>query len=197
MLPDDVCGRLAAWWLVYGANVPNWDLASTCTVGGRRGIVLVEAKANAAELKAGGKVLAKNASPRSRANHERIGAAIGEACAGLSRVVPGVRISRDHCYQLSNRIATAWKLASMGVPTVLMYLGFLGDAGICDVGPPLASPEEWRRLFWEHAKCVLPEFFGDGPIDCGGATMQLIVRSLEVISVSPSKGSPSATGRGR
>ena len=60
--------------------------------------------------------------------------------------------------------------------------------------PPLTSAEEWHRLFWEHAKCVLPESFADGPINCGGATMQLIVRSLKVLSPSPPRGSAVQAG---
>lgn len=33
-------------------------------------------------------------------------------------------IERDSYYQLSNRFAWTWKLASLGVPVVLLYLGF-------------------------------------------------------------------------
>jgi hypothetical protein len=37
-------------------------------------------------------------------------------------------ISRDNRYQMSNRFAWSWKLASVGVPVVLVYLGFVGAA---------------------------------------------------------------------
>src|SRR5215813_15278049 len=58
-LPGDVRKALTDWWLVHkaGANTPNWDLLSTASVSGRRGLVLVEAKANCAELKVDGKLL--------------------------------------------------------------------------------------------------------------------------------------------
>jgi hypothetical protein len=44
---------ITAWWLaVRGhANTPNWDIASTATIGGADGLLLVEAKAHAAEVK--------------------------------------------------------------------------------------------------------------------------------------------------
>lgn len=66
---------------------------------------------------------------------------IAEACAGLQLLGPAVRISRDSHYQLSNRVAFAWKLATLGLPTVLVYLGFWGDDGIADVGEPFWDAE--------------------------------------------------------
>jgi hypothetical protein len=38
-----------------GANTSDWDFASTCTVDGQKGLVLIEAKAYAAELDIKGK----------------------------------------------------------------------------------------------------------------------------------------------
>ena len=46
-VPLEDRNRLRDWWLAVerGANTPNWDLASTCRVEGKRGLLLVEAKA--------------------------------------------------------------------------------------------------------------------------------------------------------
>lgn len=62
--------QLSDWWLVHkrGANVPNWDLVATCSIGGRRGLVLVEAKAHENELSPAGKDLRTNASANSQEN---------------------------------------------------------------------------------------------------------------------------------
>jgi hypothetical protein len=51
--------ELLEWWLVAqrGANKPNWDIASTVTMNGREGLLLVEAKAHEKELKKDGKRL--------------------------------------------------------------------------------------------------------------------------------------------
>jgi len=35
------------------------------------------------------------------------------------------QLSRDSLYQLANRFAWAWKIASLGVPVALVYLGFI------------------------------------------------------------------------
>jgi hypothetical protein len=182
--------QLSDWWLVHkrGANVPNWDLVATCSIGGRRGLVLVEAKAHENELSPAGKDLRANASPNSQENYEQIGRAIEEARAALDRIVPGAEISRDHHYQLSNRVAFAWKLASLGVPSILMYLGFIGDEGIEDVGSHFRSETHWRETVWDHMKQVLPSDFVERPIPCGAVTMQLIIRSREVLKPSPERG---------
>ena len=60
-----------------------------------------------------------------KANHNQIGDAIQQANHGLEPLLPGWDLSRDSHYQLSNRFAWSWKIASMGVPVVLVYLGFL------------------------------------------------------------------------
>jgi hypothetical protein len=185
---------MADWWLVHkrGANVPNWDLAATCIVERRRGLVLIEAKAHENELKPDGKPLASNASDNSRENHERIRRAIEEARQALDRMVPGVQISRDNHYQLSNWVAWAWKLASLGLPTVLVYLGFIGDLGLADVGPYFESERHWQQVAREHMKPVLPLDLLERPLDCDLATMQVILRSKAVIEPSPQRGNDHA-----
>jgi len=56
-LGDDLRRRLTDWWLKVPkqANTPNWDLVSTCKVGGEPGIILVEGKAHGGECKKEGK----------------------------------------------------------------------------------------------------------------------------------------------
>jgi hypothetical protein len=53
-LSDEQRETVTSWWLAErkGANTPNWDTCSTCTIGRHRGLVLVEAKAREGELKA-------------------------------------------------------------------------------------------------------------------------------------------------
>ena len=180
---------LKDWWLAYPvrANTPNWDIAVSCEIEGRLGLLLVEAKANVPELGAAGKPLtekaAKNA--RSKSNHERIGLAIAEARAGLEPALPGISISRDSHYQLANRLAFTWKLATLGIPTVLLYLGFTGDEGIRDAGMPIANDEHWQRVFGAHLKSVCPTSPLVGPVNVGAAPFWVVSRSRPVLEVSP------------
>jgi len=180
---------LSDWWLVHkrGANTPNWDLVSTCQFDGHQGLVLVEAKANVAELKSDPKKPPNATSSGSIENHEHIGKAIEEARSALDARVGGVGISRDSHYQLANRVAYSWKLASLGLPVVLVYLGFLGDEGIRDVGDPLQDHQHWQSVLRDHCRGILPDTFFDRWIECRKARMQMIVRSRPVLEQSPSR----------
>ena len=117
--PDARCRRdlgeqLRIWWLAVPrrANTPNWDVASTCTIKGQRGLLLVEAKAHSAELGESDSCGSKN-----HGNRERIRWAITEAAAGLETATGSTwNLSSDSHYQLSNRFAWSWKLASLGIP---------------------------------------------------------------------------------
>ena len=177
---------LAGWWLVHrgGANKPNWDLVFACNISGKRGLVLVEAKAHKRELDWAGKRLCLNASSKSRENHERIGKAIDEAGHALNTIITGINLSRDTHYQLVNRIAYSWKIASMGIPVILLYLGFTGDEGIADVGEPIKNDDHWKHMMREYTEGILPKNFPETSLDCGNASMKMIVRSKTVLNQS-------------
>ncbi len=192
-LPNpETWSRLRTWWLVHerGANTPNWDIAASCEIEGRAGLILVEAKGNVPELSVTGKPVDAEASAASSENHQRIGLAINEACAALQRISASTAINRDSHYQLSNRVAFAWKLASLGVPTVLAYVGFLGDDGIADVGPPFKDAAHWEAVFARYAHSVVPRELFEPRIECGTAPtpMWLLVRSRQVIEASAPTG---------
>ena len=178
--------RLRSWWLAHtrGANTPNWDIASTCHLAGKRALILVEAKANVPELSAAGKPLKEGCSQASADNHEHIGTAIAEARTALASICPEIRISRDAHYQLSNRIAFAWRLASLGLPTILVYLGFTGDGGIADAGEPFKDAGHWKDTFLDHIREVVPETLLNRQVDCGAAPFWLLVRAREVMQSS-------------
>ena len=160
---EELQGKLSDWWVPDGSG-PTWDLVSECLVGrgtrARRGVLLIEAKAHWAELKqTDEKKLDANASDNSRSNHDRIGSAIDEANVGLRTLTddPGWALNRDQCYQLSNRFAWAWKLMDLGVPVVLVYLGFLNATEMSDQGDPFCDHADWERCVKTRAKHHVPE----------------------------------------
>jgi hypothetical protein len=183
---DDVWSQLRTWWLAHeqGANTPNWDIAVSCEIEGRTGLILVEAKANAPELSHSGKVLPLKSSDASQENHKRIGQAIDEACTALRRLASGIAITRDSHYQLANRVAFAWKLASLGIPTVLVYLGFLGDYGITDAGEPFRDEPHWHNVFEAYAHATVPPELFERRLDCGLAPTWFLVRARPVLTAS-------------
>ncbi len=71
LLSPDVRRQLRSWWLEVQSRrsrTPIWDLAATCTIRGRSGLLLVEAKAHAEELSPTGKSLPST--PNGWRNHE-------------------------------------------------------------------------------------------------------------------------------
>jgi hypothetical protein len=178
---------LRDWWLKHqrGANTPNWDLVVESNIEGRRGLILVEAKANHPELKVEGKPLSDDASDNSRDNDRQIRAAIETACKGLNAAGYAVSISADENYQLSNRLAFMWKLASLGIPTVLLYLGFTGDEGLRDAGEPFENHEDWSTELSRHTQKCFPSSQWNLRLNVNGTPAWFLVRSREVMELSP------------
>ena len=164
---QEIKEQLRCWWLAANgrANTPNWDIVSTCRIKGKPGLLLVEAKAHVNELSCSGKPLRKAASKNSRKNHERICRAIAQANEAFQSATGGKwGLSRDHHYQLSNRFAWSWKLASLGIPVVLLYLGFLNAQDMC--GKELfRTCTDWKNALKDY---------GEGVVDntCWGKWME-------------------------
>ena len=156
LLPPEIQQVLRQWWLavrIRTTRTPVWDIASTCNIKGKQGLILVEAKAHENELPTQGKRLDNNASENSQENHEQIGRAITEANRELQSEIGGEwNISRDNHYQLSNRFAWSWKLASLNIPVVLVYLGFLRAYEMTDRGDPFHYLSEWESSLKAHVQ---------------------------------------------
>lgn len=185
LLDENVRHGLLSWWLAVPsvtARTPNWDIASTCTIHGKKGLLLVEAKAHDAEL-AGeekGKVLEDDASDDSVRNHERIGAAIAEANVALNSALRGWNLSRDSRYQMTNRFAWAWKVTDFGVPVILVYLGFLNANEMRDRGQPFSTAEDWQRLVMAHSQPLLPPEIWNKPLVVGNQMLIPLIRAVEL-----------------
>lgn len=171
--------KITDWWLFTDATTPNWDLITTCTINGKRGLVLVEAKAHVDELKNDSK-REPSKSDNSKKNHQSIAEAIEEANNEINKEFIDVKISRDNCYQLSNRIAHAWWLANQGIPVVLMYLGFLNCEDMDNGKNNLFKmSKDWEDCFINHAKIVGADKLMDKTINCGKSSFVMICRSIK------------------
>lgn len=175
---------LTAWWLPAGregARTPNFDIASTCTIDGKPGLLLVEAKAHEEELRkeATGRSLPLDASDERKASHPTIGSAIDAARTGLTAATGRPwGISRDTHYQISNRFAWSWKLTELGVPVVLVYLGFLGADEMSDKGSPLEDGPAWTRLVLDHSRDCVPADVWERRWLIGGVPFVPLIRSV-------------------
>ena len=181
-LSNDLRRKLTAWWLkqTKGANTPNWDLVSTCRVNGEPGFILVEAKAHDGEAKEEGK------QPGNAENDQQILTAIEEANRGLNAITPGWQLSRDSHYQLCNRFAWAWKLSTLGVPTILICLGFLHATEMSDHGRAFDSAQGWDTVIREHSSGVVPAAAWECRLQTSAAPMWALIRSLDLRWVATS-----------
>lgn len=181
--------KLRDWWLAVpgNANTPNWDIASTCTVDGNKGLLLVEAKAHAPELnkEVKGKDLSVPATTDSQRNHMRIGVAIQDANSALKKGTrrPWWKLSRDRCYQMSNRFAWSCKLAELGYPVILVYLGFLNAE---EMGTDIFDGHDnWASLVKEHSQPLFHERTWDKEWNVHGQPFVPLIRSCEIPHDAP------------
>lgn len=168
---------LTSWWLAVAdqANTPNWDIVSTCKLEGQQGLILVEAKAYDKELKQKDECNSSNAD-----NLEQIGKAIREANAGLNTILPRWSLSRDSHYQLCNRFAWSWKIATLGVPLILVYLGFLNAEEMADRGQPFHSTDEWVKMVRDHARKIVPDRAWNTSLKMNGTPMCALIRAVDL-----------------
>ena len=105
--------------------------------------------------------------------------AIQQASVGITNSGYLNSISRDRCYQLSNRVAHAWWLANEGIPVVLLYLGFLNVQNMNNGKNILfQSPMDWDNCFLTHAKKVGVDALVNQNVVVGKSHFQLLVKSI-------------------
>lgn len=124
LVAPELRAQLSTWWLAdhQTARTPTWDIAATARVGGRPGLLLVEAKAHSAELSSGGKRRDPAASANSQRNHERIAACLQEAKYRLERppswLAPehGIALSACEPLRVVVEARLTWGSGGSGVP---------------------------------------------------------------------------------
>lgn len=168
--------KLRHWWLARtnGANTPNWDLVSEYDHHGKTGILLVEAKAHEAEF-ANDRCGATNPE-----NLARIQSALKDATDGWNRLQDGFHLQAESKYQLSNRFAFAWKLATLGTPVVLVYLGFLDAKEMLPNRRLLTDAAAWRRCVVEGSGEHVPASVWGRTFEVDGTPLTVLIRSVRV-----------------
>jgi hypothetical protein len=188
LLSEEQCRQVRSWWFhIYRGGrqtSPSFDIASTCTMDGTPGLLLVEAKAHVGELRGEerGKPLKLTASEGEKTNHERIAQAIDWANPFYGTATGFQwRLSRDNRYQMSNRFAMACKLTSIGLPVILAYLGFLNAMDMSRGNEcPFASSDQWRQAVFEHSVPILPTEAWDRHWNLHGRAFVPLIRSAEI-----------------
>jgi hypothetical protein len=176
---------LRTWWIKHGGKRSTWDLLCLLNWQNAAALLIVEAKAYRGELSRSGKRLENKASNKKRDNHESIEKCIKTANEGFSKVGHGeFGLSIARKYQLANRLSYVWKLANLGVPVILMYLGFTGDESFKK--GYFQSRDDWRSVMTNYLDGVVPKDFVEQIHSPNGmARFSFLVRSLDIIEKSP------------
>lgn len=189
--------ELRNWWTgeVVGARTPTWDIASSCTVNGVKGILLIETKAHIGELNS------DHSGSREKPILYQIKKGFSDATDAWNdalhdyaddrgfKLSHNVKLSTASHFQLSTHFAFAWKLADMGVPVILVYLGFLN----------VTELENENRLIFKNSamwnKCVFEKTNKPLPEEIWDATFKFNGTPLTVLRCTTSVDLPEPTGR--
>ncbi len=160
--------QIRTWWFKIKRGYQrgaSFDIASTCKVNRKHGILLIEAKAHNRELLAEekGKTLKDIPTNGELINHQHVGKAIAWA---NDRLIANTglywQLSRDRHYQMSNRFAYSCKLTELGFPVLLVYLGFLNANEMEDKGQPFDNHKQWENLVKSQSRQIIdPEIWNN------------------------------------
>lgn len=177
VLTESIQKKVHLWWLPQGQerNTPNWDFISSATIAEKSGLVIMEAKSHRHEFDTGAKRLNKGASIQSQQNHRHIQQAIAQANNDLQSRYPAIHITIDRHYQLANRIAYVWKFATLGIPVVLIFLGFIKDT---EMDGYFQDKSDWTACMNNYIDGVFPSELLEKDIKCPPSFFRLLIRSL-------------------
>jgi hypothetical protein len=110
-------------------------------------------------------------------NQLQIDAAIQQANAGLNGLLPGWHLAQHIFYQLSNRFAWSWKIASLGMPVVLVYLGFLNAD---EMPQPFHSAAHWAAVVRGWAGQTVPAGAWETQMYVNGTLFLPVLRAVDI-----------------
>jgi len=180
LISPEVRRDLNKWWLGRDTessgnrDTPNWDFACRAKINSKDGLILVEAKAHKAEL---WKKDTSGADPLGSLIH--IKNALKQANDGLNNYMPGFKLQHEEYYQFSNRFAWSWKLASLGIPVVLVYLGFLKTYEMRSA-ITFEEPDDWHKCVEDFCFNKIPAGIWNREVKTGEASFYPILRSLDI-----------------
>jgi len=92
-----------------------------------------------------------------------------------------VKLSTDSHFQLSTHFAFAWKLAEMGIPVILVYLGFLNAQELEDDNCIIfRNNDMWKQCVFEKTNKPLPEEIWDATFTFNNTPLTILRRAMTV-----------------
>lgn len=185
--------KLLDWWLAswtQNTKTPHWDLIVKTKLQytdpdckqtePRNALILFEGKAHYGELGE------KDNTKANGENRKQINLALAEATEQLNTLFPEggqkFNLTSNHHYQLSNRFAFAWKLADMGIPVVLVYLGFLNcnEMHANKEDHMFTRREEWLADLQKYGQKTVPESIWGRTLNVNGTPLTFLCEAVDV-----------------
>jgi len=181
--------RLPAFDLVSTYSPVNDEIHNSAIQQSRNSAILViSAAAHIGELNS------DHAHQREKPALPQIRKALAEASSGWNALLEKragdygyklshrVKLSTDAHYRLSCNFAVAWKLAQLGVPTILCYLGFLDALELAEDGRLIfGNRAMWVKCVFEKTSKPVPEEIWDATFEVpGGAPVTVLRKSLSI-----------------
>lgn len=176
-LPSNAPARAAwrsTWPRAWGRIGPHWDAVGVASMPGGDEWILVEAKANVAEVRSS---LGSNVAAASR---ERIIAALANAAPAFSSTANAAWL--DGGYQIANRLCALETAVHADAPAHLILLYFCGDdaslygRGVAPIPNSVVCPRdegEWRALVLDDLHDRMGWHLGEGPL--GGRVHEMFL----------------------
>ena len=81
---------------------------------------------------------------------------------------------------MSNRFAWSWKLTELGVPVILVYLGFLNANEMVDRGKPFRNHDDWESLVKAQSTPLFPASVWGQRWQANGQLLVPLIKSIEL-----------------
>ena len=155
----------------------SWDLISTCTIDGKKGLLLVEAKAKKGEIRI---------FPRRKSSYEYT-----DVNNEFRQFEPYINLSTNKCPQLSRHIVHSWAMAKQDLPVVLLYLCFRFKNG----HRVFKRHFDWKRYLINTARFIGAHRLIDTKtlIDGNRSSFTFLCGSVEIGSNLPDHSVPSGS----
>ena len=105
---------------------------------------------------------------------------MAEADSEMNNVLPGFSLTVESHYQLCNRFAWSWKIASLGVPVVLVYLGFMNADDMAERGQTtFKSAAEWDQAVRDYGSGIVPDEAWTKMLDINGTPLIPMIGAMD------------------
>jgi hypothetical protein len=96
-----------------------------------------------------------------------------------TRCEPATQSAERHRVRILPTLLLQWKIASLGVPVALVYLGFIA-ADEMRGRKLIGNGEEWELIVRDYVRGIVPDRVWDKPMDVAGTPVRAFIQSRRI-----------------